>query len=315
MLQGSKWKQTDANEFYGEDQVREVLSVCGINFGTELDTHYLIFCPFHNNRNTPACEIDKEKGLFICFSCGERGTLLDLVMRTTNRTYFEASRVISSAAKSQDFTKTIEKAIEDKPDFVEFDSETISRLHNTLIENERASSYFANRGIDKSAIRFFNLGYSDKQDMVTVPVYTHENMCVGFVARSVEGKAFKNSTGLPRNKVLFNLNNVKYQRFAIVESSFDVIRLWQLNIPAVATLGSNLGKQQIDLIKKYSNGIIIASDTDDAGDKLKDNLIKNINNVSILEFPEGCKDIGDMTDEQIINQFNIVKTFDLALSL
>ena len=315
MLQGSKWKQTDANEFYGEDQVREVISVCGINLGTELDTHYLIFCPFHNNRNTPACEIDKEKGLFICFSCGERGTLLDLVMRTTNRTYFEACRVISSAAKTQDFIKTIDKAIEEKPEFIEFDSEIIKRLNNALLQDERAISYFENRGIEKTSIKFFNLGYSDKQDMVTVPVYTNENICVGFVARSIEGKAFKNSTGLPRNKVLFNLNNVKYKRFAIVESSFDVIRLWQLDIPAVATLGSSLGKQQISLIKKYSNGIIIASDTDEAGNKLKNNLINNINNVSVLEFPEGCKDIGDMTDEQIINQFNKAKTFDLALSL
>ena len=65
--------------------------------GGEIDSHYLIYCPFHYNVNTPACEIDKQNGLYICFSCGENGKLLDLVMRTTGRNYFEAMRTIKSA--------------------------------------------------------------------------------------------------------------------------------------------------------------------------------------------------------------------------
>lgn len=315
MFQGSKSKQANTSEFYGEEQIREVLAVCGVDIGATLESDFLIFCPFHYNTNTPACEINKDNGLFFCFSCGERGNLLEFVMKTTNRNYFEAQRIISNAFKSQDFSRLIEKSIEVKEDLVAFDINTIERLNKSLLENQEAKEYYLSRGIELDAIKFFKLGYSEKRDMVTVPVYSDNGTCVGFVARSIKEKSFKNSVGLPRNKVLYNLNNVKFEKFAIVESSFDVIRLWQLNIPAVATLGANLGKAQVELIKKYSKGIIIAADTDEAGSKLKERLINSIDNISILSFPEGCKDIGDMTDVQIREQFSQLKSFDFALSL
>ena len=314
MLYGNNRNKASANDTYDPDQIGEIINVCGIEIGSELDTHYLIFCPFHYNKNTPACEVDKEKGLFLCFACGERGTLLDLVMRTTNRNYFEASRVISTAAKSIDFASRIEKDIQIKEEFLQFDNELIDRLHNDLLSSEKAIAYFKTRNIELDAIKKFKLGYSPKQDMVTVPIYSHTDICVGFVGRSVEGKSFKNSTGLPRNKVLFNLNNVKFKDIVIVESSFDAIRLWQLNIPAIATLGANIGKNQINLINKYATRLILAMDQDEAGGSLTRNLNKSVT-VPILnmDFPDGVKDIGDMTDDQIVKSFNSLKSLDLAL--
>ena len=314
MLYRNNGNKASANDTYDPDQIGEIINVCGIEVGSELDTHYLIFCPFHYNKNTPACEVDKEKGLFLCFACGERGTLLDLVMRTTNRNYFEASRVISTAAKSIDFASRIEKDIQVKEEFLQFDNELIDRLHNDLLSSDKAIAYFKTRNIELDAIKKFKLGYSPKQDMVTVPIYSHTDICVGFVGRSVEGKSFKNSTGLPRNKVLFNLNNVKFSDIVIVESSFDAIRLWQLNIPAIATLGANIGKNQINLINKYATRLILAMDQDEAGGSLTRNLNKSVT-VPILnmDFPDGVKDIGDMTDEQIVKSFNSLKSLDLAL--
>jgi len=314
VLYRNNGNKASANDTYDPDQIGEIINVCGIEVGSELDTHYLIFCPFHYNKNTPACEVDKEKGLFLCFACGERGTLLDLVMRTTNRNYFEASRVISTAAKSIDFASRIEKDIQVKEEFLQFDNELIDRLHNDLLLSDKAIAYFKTRNIELDAIKKFKLGYSPKQDMVTVPIYSHTDICVGFVGRSVEGKSFKNSTGLPRNKVLFNLNNVKFSDIVVVESSFDAIRLWQLNIPAIATLGANIGKNQINLINKYATRLILAMDQDEAGGSLTRNLNKSVT-VPILnmDFPDGVKDIGDMTDKQIVKSFNSLKSLDLAL--
>lgn len=237
-------------------------------------------------------------------------------MRTTNRNYFEASRVIATAAKSIDFSAKIEKEIVVKEEFEEFDPSTVNRLHESLLNSERAKQYFAGRNIHLDAIKHFNLGYSEKQDMVTVPVYSHTNICVGFVGRSVEGKSFKNSTGLPRNKVLFNLNNCKFQDIVIVESSFDAIRLWQLNIPAVATLGANLGKNQLELLNKYAQKVILAMDQDEAGQKLSQSLNRGLNvPLMTFDFPDGVKDIGDMSDEQILNSYKSIKSLDLALSI
>ena len=66
-------------------------------------------------------------------------------MRTTKRNYFEAMRVISSAEKSIDFVEVINKTVEEKPDFVEFDSTTIARLHYSLMNSEKALDYFLSR--------------------------------------------------------------------------------------------------------------------------------------------------------------------------
>ena len=51
-----------ANDLYTDDQVRRVLEGSGIDIQKELDTDFIIFCPYHNNFRTPAGEVSKTKG-------------------------------------------------------------------------------------------------------------------------------------------------------------------------------------------------------------------------------------------------------------
>lgn len=305
----SSWsgrKQADPNEFYTEGQIASILNKCNVKVGGEIDTHYLIFCPFHYNVNTPACEIDKESGLYICFSCGENGKLQDLVMRTTNRNYFEAVRLIKSSESSSDIVDIIDTTLgKDTNPLKEFDEFTIKRLHNNLMSSDRGAEYFLSRGINEDSMVEMMLGYSDKQDMVTVPVHDEFGMCVGFVGRSVEGKSFKNSTNLPRKHVLFNLYKFKFERLTVVESSFDAIRLWQCGIPAVATLGAIPSKPQIHLLSKYASEIFVCPDNDEAGTKMVDKIVAGCDKsrVSVVKVGSG-KDVGDLTDEQIKSTWN-----------
>lgn len=317
MLSGSSRNKADTNDIYTAEQVKEVLGQCGVTIGSELDTHYLIFCPFHNNRHTPACEVDKEKGLFICFSCGENGTILDMVMRTTKRSYFEANRMISSAAKESNFAQTIfESTNKRTDDFEPFDVVLLNRLHTTLLNNPRGLEYFLGRGINLDSIESFGLGYSENQDMVTVPVFSDNGIPVGFVARSVEGKRFKNSTNLPRSKVLFGLNKCKFEEIIVVESSFDAIKLTQMGFHAVATLGANVSREQLRLLEKYATKIILAPDSDDAGEGFAKKIADTIKTreISLIKIPPGKKDIGDMTKEEILSAIDN-KTLDILLSL
>jgi DNA primase len=137
--------------------------------------------------------------------------------------------------------------------------------------------------------------------MVTVPVHNHEGICVGFVGRSVEGKVFKNTPGLPKSKLLFNLNNVKTaSRVYVVESSFDAIRLDQVGLPAVATLGANVSSKQIGLLQKYFSDIMIIADNDEAGGIMKDKIIERLGSqVTVININKQYKDIGDMDDKSI----------------
>lgn len=312
MLSRNYSKQSNTNEYYTERQIKSVLQTCSVQIGGEIDSHYLIYCPFHYNVNTPACEIDKQSGLYICFSCGENGKLLDLVMRTTSRNYFEATRTIKSAATVQDIETVIQDTLAKTDEIKEFDSELINRLHSTLMSTDEGRNYFKSRSINEQSMSEFKLGYSAKQSMVIVPVQDQYGMYVGFVGRSTEGKSFKNSVGLPKKQILFNLNRVKFKNITVVESSFDCIRLWQLGIPAVATLGAIPSKIQIELLSKYATSIIICPDKDEAGAKMvsriKDSIVKKT--VNVINVGD-AKDVGDLTDEQIKELWNVpsINTF------
>ena len=137
--------------------------------------------------------------------------------------------------------------------------------------------------------------------MVTVPVHSPDGIPVGFVGRSIEGKEFKNTPGLPKSKTLFNLNRVKTaDKVYIVESSFDAIRLDQIGFPAVATLGANVSNIQIELLQKYFNNIIVIADNDEAGGNMKSKILEKLGSrVSVIKLDKQYKDIGDMTDEEI----------------
>jgi DNA primase len=234
-------------------------------------------------------------------------------MHTSGRTYFEAERYIKSKEVETDLGLEIERKLHTKPLYVPYDELQIKRLNQQALESPRAMRYYNGRLITEASVKKFGLGYSEKQDMVTIPVASPDGMEVGFVGRSVEGKDFKNTPGLPKSKVLFNLHRVKTaDRVYVVESSFDAIRLDQCGFPAVATLGANVSNVQTDLLQKYFNSIYVIADNDEAGGNMKDKLIERLGNrVNVITIDKQYKDIGDMSDEAIKN---IEETFDKTIA-
>jgi DNA primase len=289
------------SNIYTEEQIKRVLVGSGMNIESEVDSDFIVFCPFHGNHRTPAGEVDKSSGVFFCFSCHKVSDLIELIMHTSGRTYFESARYIKSKETDSNISSLINTQLNKEPEFVEFDEFTIKRLNNTALESPRAMRYFDSRLITEASVRKFQLGYSDKRDMVTIPVHSPDGMCVGFVGRSVEGKEFKNSPKLPKSKTLFNLNRVKTSRQVyVVESSFDAVRLDQCGMPAVATLGASVNGTQIDLLQRYFNEIFVIADNDEAGGNMKDKLVEKLGSrVSVIQLNKEYKDIGDMDDESI----------------
>jgi len=296
-----KWNRRKQSNLYTKEQIKRVVTGSGITVESEIDSDYIIFCPFHNNNRTPAGEIDKYNGTFFCFSCHHVASLVEFVMHVSGRTYFESARFIKSKEAEQDLERDINQKLVLKPEFVPFDELILKRLHNNLLAADRAKDYFKYRKIENTSWTKFSLGYSEKQDMVTVPVHSPDGLLVGFVGRSIEGKEFKNTPGLPKAKTLFNLNRIKTaDRVYVVESSFDAIRLDQVGLPAVATLGSNVSNIQIELLQKYFNNIIVVADNDEAGGNMKDKIIEKLGSrVSVIQLNKEYKDIGDMPDENI----------------
>ena len=296
----SRNRRNESN-LYTADQVKRVLTGSGIDIESDLSDNYIVFCPFHNNHRTPAGEVHKSNGLFFCFSCQKTADLIELIMHTSGRTYFESARYIKSKEKLSNLVDDINKSLIVEEEFKQFDIEILKRLYNNLVSLDRPKNYFRSRHIEMQSWTKFSLGYSDKQDMVTVPVHTPDGMEIGFVGRSIEGKEFKNSPGLPKSKTLFNLHRVKSSSIVyLVESSFDVMRLDQVGFPAIATLGANVSASQIKLLEKYFNSVVLIADNDDAGSIMKDKLVEKLGHlVSVININKQYKDIGDMDDQAI----------------
>ena len=298
---------------YTAEQIKRVLTGAGVSIESEVDSDYIIFCPFHNNSRSPAGEVDKRSGLFFCFSCQHVTDLVQLVMHTTARSYFESARFIKSKEVAGDLSYDIDKQLQEKPLYVQYDQVLIKRLNQQALESARAMRYYSGRLITEASVKKFQLGFSEKQDMVTIPVHSPDGMEIGFVGRSIEGKEFKNTPGLPKSKTLFNLNRVKTaDRVYVVESSFDAIRLDQCGFPAVATLGANVSNIQSDLLQKYFNSIIVIADNDEAGGNMKDKIVERLGSrVSVIKIDKQYKDIGDMSDDAIKN---IDLSFDKSIA-
>lgn len=299
---------------YTPEHVKAVIKSLGIDVVGETNNDFLCYCPFHSNRHTSSFSVSREKGAYICFnpSCGEAGTLSELVKKILNKNEYEAIRYIASreAESVENFDEVLTSMFEEKPDFAEFSQETLEQLYNRLKDSEKARSYLLSRGINEQSINDFKLGYSENMNMVITPVHSPDGTPIGLVGRSVEGKSFKNSTNLPKSKTLFNVHRAKKigSHVIIVESNFDAIRIHQAGFPnVVATLGGFLSIEQQKILNRYFNRITIMTDADLAGRELGLSIANKLRNKDILWasyeygkiYPHDAKDAGDMTDEEI----------------
>ena len=288
-------------EVYSAEQVKRVLQSCGIDVHTEIDSDYIIFCPFHSNFRTPAAEVSKTSGQLYCFGCQQSKSFVELVMHCTNRSFFEAARLIDSKKVQTNILSEINATINKAAEFIEFDPEMIESLHNNLRGDNAAREYLIGRGITTDSMIKYKIGYSLKRLMVTIPVHAPDGMCVGFVGRSIEGKEFSNSQALPKSKTIFNLHRTKISnQVFVVESSFDAIRIEQTGRSAIATLGSTVSNKQMQLLKQYFNSIILLPDNDEAGRSMARKMQENLGSIiTIGEVPKEYKDISDMEEEAL----------------
>ena len=315
---------------YTKSDLRSILLACNINVVSYTGTDFLCLCPFHHNTDSPAFAVSYSKGLYICYNqnCNSSGTILDLVKVLTNRNDFEALRFISAnkVTDEEAFEEGLKDILDDKPEFIPFPNQTVESANFLLMSGEHgAKDYLLSRNINEEAMQYFQLGFSAVQQMTMVPLHSPDGILVGVIGRSIQGKSFKNSPNLPRNKTLFNLHRAKRQggTIIVVESSFDAIRLWQAGFPnAVATLGGSISDINIQNLNKYSSTIIIMTDNDSAGRALGKTIANKLKNKNVLWakydhnviYPHSAKDVGDMTDQEIKQcVLNAIPHFEYAI--
>jgi hypothetical protein len=257
-------------ETYTDSQVEYALRTAGISIDSETYTHFLVYCPYHNNMHSPAMAVDKEKGLFTCFNpaCEASGTLITLIQHAKGCNYFQAHRIISKGKTEevQPFHERVIAALEHPPEFIEFPQSTLDKAYESF-PGSVAESYMMGRGFEHDTLDYFQIGYSAKKNMVVVPMHDPHGLPVGLIGRtpSKDDKRFKNSMGLPKSLTAWNFHRAKKtgDTVIIVEAAFDAMKVHQAGFPnVIALLGGHLSDHHVRLIGKHFTTIINMTDMD-----------------------------------------------------
>lgn len=289
------------------DNLISLLEDIDVEIVGESTQDLIAFCPFHNNKDTPALNISKESPyVWRCWSpkCAESGTLPRLVQQLGGMTHIESLRYIyryrSQTIDAID--RLIKRAKED-----DYELWPESKLNSTLIPyDDPVFDQLYKRGFTKETLAFFDVGYSNKQKRITIPVRDDWGNFVGFTGRATLPLQRKYwDKGLPKRFILFNLNLAKkYDEVIVVEGPLDALKIWQAGYHNVVAImgGGFTGEQAKKLLKNFQS-VIIFTDNDEPGkafaQKIEGVMRKGGKRVFYVIYPEGKKDPGEMTNQEI----------------
>lgn len=260
----------DGYETYVPNQVEGVLRHAEVEIVGETNSHFLCYCPFHGNTDSPAFAVDKYKGLWTCFnpSCTVAGTLPDLLAKTKGLNPFQTLRVINKNKNHEavDIHAAVMEALEETPEFEEFPQSVLDGAV-AAFKGSVAEAYMKSRGFIDSTLEYFGVGYSKAQGMVIVPMHDPKGMPIGLIGRTPSNteKRFKNSTNLPKSKTMWNFHRAKRTGDTVIvcEASYDAMRIHQAGYPnVVALLGGHVTPYHIQQLGRHFSTIIIMTDFD-----------------------------------------------------
>lgn len=171
-------------------------------------------------------------------------------------------------------------------------------LYNYLIAKGYSDELLFKSGL---VLKNKNGGYFDRfRNRVMFPIFDVTNKVIGFGGRVVNDSTPKymnspETVVYNKRKNLYNLNYAKKKgskRMIITEGYMDVLSLFQSGVEnVVASLGTALTEDQVRLLKKYTEEVVIAYDADNAGQvaalKAVDLFDRIGCNVRVLKISDG----------------------------
>ena len=308
-------------------ELRRQLAENGINrFERMFDSgeDIMCSCPFHKGgqERKPSCGIRKSDAKMHCFTCGATMNLDEMVSRCFGYEdpawgyhWLTHNFLTVGVSDREAIEVNVGRAnFTDKASLLGYNN---SNQPNVAVSEEELDKYrythpyMYKRGLNDDIIDLFDIGYDVGCDSITFPVKNISGNCIFIARRNISTKRFDIPKGV--EKPLYGLyeacsalkgNRYLTDKAYVTEGLFDGLRLWCNKRVAVCGFGCLFSDYQMEQLRRLPyRHLVLALDNDDAGREGAEKIRRAVKNkiLTIAKIPNGHKDIGELTDEEIQN--------------
>ncbi len=138
-------------------------------------------CPFHDPDDEPSFVVTPARGLFHCFGCGAKGSVIDFVMLSEGVSFRHAAELLRDGVEWSSpghepgavrcsTVRRLPCPLDAGASDAELLGQVVSYYHETLKASPEALAYLEQRGIgDQEAVDAFQLGYSNRTLGLRIP--------------------------------------------------------------------------------------------------------------------------------------------------
>lgn len=209
---------------------------------------YTCRCPWCQN-DKPVLYANAVKGLYVCFTCHQKGRLDDLgdlPMQTTDGLRDRLTRMKQPAQEQHYYPEA------------------------WLRQFDVPHPYWTQeRNLDPQTVATFGLGYDPFSNRVTLPLRDVQGRILGVTFRRLDDgrPKYLHPKGFPVGRHLYGAWLLGSARtVALVEGQVDAIRCVSERVPAVSLMGSRITKDQIKVLQRLGvEKVVLMLDNDSAG--------------------------------------------------
>lgn len=273
-------------KIFTQSDFEDFFSIMGVRLIPRGNGRYQASCPMGHRH---ASGRDKHPSLSVvyggitsgyrCFGCNEGGTI-----RTLAKNYSEHC----GDSRPLEFIRSFDDRVASAEDikkigtYDQYQAKKIARLYKKTPQFKKpigeedlkhfmheVHNYAFERGLTKSDVLKWEIGYDDYEDRLIVPVRDMHKKLIGVSGRAIDPEVkpkWKHYVGLNKELVWYGENfvDLKYETCFIVEGFFDVIHLSRFGVKNVfGSMGTSISEQQEQKLHMLMKNIIFIPDGED----------------------------------------------------
>jgi hypothetical protein len=240
-------------------------------------------------------------GLWICYACGAKGNLSQLALRlsvSSDEALLLNQYIIESGLEN---LRGSEPPIPVGWTPTKTDIESFSKFIQV------PPQLLAYRQLDEDVAYRYGIRWNPQPRHWIIPIVSQYGDLWGWQAKT-KGYFRNVPTGVTKSRTLFGLDHFKAEKAVLVESPLDVVRMASIRMGVgahgLASFGSHVSAEQLNLMVRVADTIVVALDNDEAGisaaQRVFDSCPRPRGGITFLRYEHTkAKDIGEMTNDEI----------------